>query len=142
MPLLNPDSHPWSLVSIRAHAPAGSGIYAIFAEHWIYVGQGDDIQARLLSHFWGKQPCIRQHRPLGFTFELVPYMERTLRLAQLREELKPLCDPPAGLAERTIEASATPEPRFFEPTEPLSRTMLRRLNRWWSEQRRRKLVPS
>ncbi|HLH75791.1 MAG TPA: hypothetical protein VKV28_03190 [Candidatus Binataceae bacterium] len=143
MPVLNPDSYPWSLVSIRAHTPSSSGIYGIFAEQWIYLGQSDDIQAHLLSHFWGLRPCISQHHPLGFTFELVPYSERPQRLEQLRIELQPICNTPNSMLEGAVEAlDTTAAPGFSELSQPLSRVMIRRLQRWWSEQRRRRLAPS
>ena len=144
MPVLNPDSHPWSLVSIRAHTPRASGVYGIFATHWIYFGHGDDIQARLLGHFRGDRPCIRQHQPLGFTFELVPYAERAQRLAQLHAELRPICNPLAAIPhEGAAEAAAAPPgPISLAPTEPLSVVAARALRRWWGEQRRRKLAPS
>lgn len=93
MAVLNPESHPWSRVSIRAHAPNGSGVYAVFSSVWIYVGEGDDIQACLLDHFNGDNPCISDHRPYGFTFEVVPPDERAARTRQLVEELKPVCNP-------------------------------------------------
>jgi hypothetical protein len=92
VPVLNPDSHPWSLVSIRAHTPNGSGVYGIFGDTWIYVGDGDDIQRCLLGHFMGDIGCIMEHRPRGFTFELVPVAERRQRCAELIAELHPLCN--------------------------------------------------
>ena len=83
----------WSADSIRANAPALSGVYAIFnAQEWIYVGESNDIQRRLLEHFNGDNICITTHRPTGFQFELCDAPVRMRRQAELIAQLHPTCN--------------------------------------------------
>jgi len=86
--------HAYNYASIVANAPAQSGVYALFKSgDWIYVGESGEIQARLLQHFNRDNPCITQHAPTGFQFELVAgEAQRKARQNQLILALKPLCN--------------------------------------------------
>jgi excinuclease UvrABC nuclease subunit len=84
---------PWTYASIVANAPHSSGVYAIFnAQRWIYVGESNDIQARLLQHFNGDNACITQNAPTGFQFEVVVAAQRVARQNQLIGALNPACN--------------------------------------------------
>ena len=77
--------------SVVRHAPESSGVYGLYSAIWIYVGEADNIRARLLEHLAGDEPGINHYQPSGFAFELVSPPERSRRLEELIEELQPLC---------------------------------------------------
>ncbi len=66
--------------SITANAPNASGVYALFKDgQWIYFGESNDIQRRLLEHLTQAGTCILQNAPTGFQFELVVADQRVVR---------------------------------------------------------------
>jgi hypothetical protein len=85
--------HRFARESIELNAPESSGVYGLFSALWIYVGEADNIRARLLEHFDGDDhdPCIAHHQPTGFAFELIPPADRSRRQEQLIKELLPIC---------------------------------------------------
>jgi hypothetical protein len=85
--------HRFARESIELNAPESSGVYGLFSALWIYVGEADNIRARLLEHFDGDDhdPCIAHHQPTGFAFELIPPADRGRRQEQLVKELLPIC---------------------------------------------------
>lgn len=79
--------------SVRANAPAVSGIYGISnAREWIYIGQSDDIQAALLEHLREAGTSLMERRPTGFVFELCDPAGRPARQGRLILEYKPSCN--------------------------------------------------
>jgi len=79
--------------SVRQNAPAASGVYAIFTAHtWIYIGESRDIQARLLQHLNGDNPCVAGSGATLFSFELVPVQDLAARHSALVLEYRPLCN--------------------------------------------------
>ena len=76
---------------ILRNAHEASGVYGLFSALWIYLGEADDIRARLLEHLAGDDPGIQDYQPSGFAFELVSLPDRSRRLAELITELQPLC---------------------------------------------------
>lgn len=78
--------------SIVRNAPKASGVYGLFSAFWIYIGEADDLQARILEHLDGDDPCIVRFQPSGFAFELASPRDRPSRQKQLVKELQPLCD--------------------------------------------------
>jgi hypothetical protein len=85
--------HRFERESIELNAPESSGVYGLFSALWIYIGDTDNIRARLLEHFDGDDhdPCIAHHQPTGFAFELIPPVDRSRRKEQLLKELLPIC---------------------------------------------------
>jgi len=85
--------HRFARESIELNAPESSGVYGLFSALWIYIGEADNIRARLLEHFDGDDhdPCIAHHQPTGFAFELIPPADRSRRQEQLIKELLPIC---------------------------------------------------
>lgn len=82
-----------TLVSVRANAPAASGIYGVSnAREWIYIGETDNIQASLLHHLRHGDSELLQRRPTGFVFELCGPFERTARHVRLVVEYAPVCN--------------------------------------------------
>src|ERR1700724_4224770 len=68
--------------SILFNAPESSGVYGLYGAIWIYIGEADNIRARLLEHLAGDNPFINQYQPSGFAFELVSPPERSRRLEE------------------------------------------------------------
>jgi hypothetical protein len=85
--------HRFDRESIELNAPESSGVYGLFSALWIYIGEADNIRARLLEHFDGDDldPCIAHHQPTGFAFELICPADRGRRQEQLVNELLPIC---------------------------------------------------
>jgi hypothetical protein len=82
----------FQLESILRNAPEASGVYGLFSAFWIYIGAAENIQARILKHLEGDDPCIVRYRPSGFAFELASPHDRHHRRMFLTKELQPLCN--------------------------------------------------
>lgn len=85
-------SYKWDRESVIAKAPEASGVYGLYNAIWIYVGEADNIRARLLEHLAGDNPCINHYGPSGFAFELVPAQVRHERYRELARQAEPICD--------------------------------------------------
>jgi len=92
MPWMNKSSYVFTARSIQESAPARSGVYGLFSQHWIYIGEADDIRARLLQHLRGDDECIARYRPDGFVFETWPPSRRGERWDELVREFQPSCN--------------------------------------------------
>lgn len=93
MPFPSENSFAFTAVSVRAHAPATSGIYGIFnGSQWIYVGMGEDIRDALLTHLSDTEVCIRRFNPTGFSFELDSAETSKTRREDLIRELGTQCN--------------------------------------------------
>lgn len=77
---------------ILQNAPESSGVYGLFNAFWIYIGEAENLRARLLEHLDGDDPCIVRFQPSGFAFELASPKDRRGRHEQLIRELQPLCN--------------------------------------------------
>ena len=70
--------HAFSVVSVRAHAPAAGGVYGISnSQEWILIGETDNIRERLYNTLIGLGTGIKAHAPTGFTYELCESTVRT-----------------------------------------------------------------
>ncbi|MFB3779807.1 MAG: hypothetical protein ACE141_19460 [Bryobacteraceae bacterium] len=79
--------------SIRANAPAASGLYGISnAREWIYIGEADNIQATLARHLQHRDTAVMKCGPTGFVFELCEPATRPVRLERLVVEYAPFCN--------------------------------------------------
>jgi hypothetical protein len=74
--------HAWSESSIKANAPTSSGVYTIYSALWIYIGESNDIQRKLLEHWDGDNACITRAIPTAFVFEVCNLTERLRRQAR------------------------------------------------------------
>jgi len=80
-------------VSVRANAPAASGIYGVSnAREWIYIGETDDIQASLLRELRQSDSPVLKRSPTGFVFELCVPGDRIARQNRLILEYEPVCN--------------------------------------------------
>ena len=77
--------------SIVLKAPESSGVYGLYSALWIYIGESDNIRARLLEHLAGDNPCISRREPSGFAFEVVSPQDRCRRKEELIKKLEPAC---------------------------------------------------
>ncbi len=91
------NQYPYNETSIRANAPARSGVYVIdSASAWIYVGESANIEDRLIDHHDGhstQSDCIDRWDPATFDYELVSGRDaRRQRQDELIETFKPKCN--------------------------------------------------
>jgi excinuclease UvrABC nuclease subunit len=98
MPWNGSQAFSFTQLSIVAAAPSVSGVYALFNENqWIYIGEGADIQARLLQHRRDSHnDCVNRYSPAFFAYEQVGSAWRLARQDSLILELKPLCNMKLG----------------------------------------------
>ncbi len=83
----------FTLVSVRANAPAASGIYGISnAREWIFIGESDNIQASLLRDLQNGHSALLKRLPAGFVFELCDAAHRRVRQDWLVREYEPVCN--------------------------------------------------
>ena len=81
----------FSNASIRAHAPAMSGVYGISnGREWILIQAADDIQAELLHH--GETLRISELHPTGFSYEVCHPSTRDWRRKALVKQYVPVYD--------------------------------------------------
>lgn len=92
MPLEETYFH-YDRASVASHAPGVPGVYALWnRDVWVYVGETDNIQQRLLEHVSGENECIVSGHPTAFGFELIDDpVERIARQAALIQDLLPIC---------------------------------------------------
>jgi hypothetical protein len=80
-------------VSVRANAPAASGVYGISnAREWIFIGETDNIQASLLHNLQPGNSALLKRFPTGFVFELCGAAHRRARQDRLILEYEPVCN--------------------------------------------------
>lgn len=80
-------------ISVRANAPAASGIYGISnAREWIFIGATDNIQASLLRNLQLGDSALLKRFPTGFVFELCDAADRRARQDRLILEYEPVCN--------------------------------------------------
>ena len=92
MPFVNFIARVFKAASVQRDAPASSGVYGLSnAGGWIYIGETDNIRARLLAHLQENDPTLRDKKPTGFSFELCHSQNRHARQSQLIVELHPSC---------------------------------------------------
>jgi excinuclease UvrABC nuclease subunit len=77
--------------NIRSSVPNVGGVYGIFdAGKWIYVGESEHLQGRLLEHAADLTHAMHSHHPTHFVYELT--QERVLRQNALIKECVPCCN--------------------------------------------------
>lgn len=98
MPWNGTNRFAFTQTSIVVNAPASSGVYALFNEgQWIYIGEGVDIQARLLAHLRDSHnECVNRSNPAFFAYEPVGSLTRVARQDQLIVEMNPSCNKRLG----------------------------------------------
>ncbi|HSB70861.1 MAG TPA: GIY-YIG nuclease family protein [Candidatus Methylomirabilis sp.] len=86
------EKFPLGTFTVLEKAPPESGVYALYAgRKWVYVGQSENIQLRLLRHLNGPDACIITHDVTSFAYELTPAEARLTRQDELIAEYRPAC---------------------------------------------------
>jgi excinuclease UvrABC nuclease subunit len=79
--------------SILKNAPSCSGVYALSnPQEYVFIGEADDIRARLLQHLTETGTALTARNPTGFTFEICSPADRCSRQAELVREFAPYCN--------------------------------------------------
>lgn len=85
---------PLNSAAVHTYAPTTSGVYGISnAREWIYIGETDDIQGKLLAHLRESDTSIMKRQPTGFVFEVCDRASRPVRQNRLVGEYAPTCNP-------------------------------------------------
>lgn len=90
MPFEPPFPRSFSAPSVRAYAPAISGVYGISnSTEWVFIGEADNMQAALLDYL--SEPLSRQgvQQATGFFCEPCPPARRPARRETLVREFAP-----------------------------------------------------
>ena len=83
----------FTAISIRKNAPDCSGVYALSnSREWVFIGEANDIRARLMEHLGEIGTSLTARRPTGFTFEICSPATRLSRRAELVREFEPFCN--------------------------------------------------
>ena len=90
------DGTPSTENGVATYAPRASGVYGIYNNNqWIYVGEAQDMEARLYAHLRGESdqsPCILHRNPSFFILERCDEATRKVRERTLILELRPACN--------------------------------------------------
>lgn len=88
---------PYTKQDIESLNGSESGVYGIAtATEWVYVGKGD-IRTRMLAHYNGDNPCIKNKKPTQWTGEVFTDSNAMdAREKQLILELQPSCNKKVG----------------------------------------------
>lgn len=90
-PLLS--GHNFNRRTVLKVAPKKSGVFALYSlDRWVYVGNAANIQAALLAHMDGADPCTYCAVPTRFQFEIVSPGQRVRRQEELIQLLGPKCN--------------------------------------------------
>lgn len=90
MPFERPFPRPFTVVSIREHAPALPGVFGLSnAKEWLYIGEADNIQHALLERVVQSGAANPTPPPTGFVFEVCDRARQAVRQASLVLEYKP-----------------------------------------------------
>jgi hypothetical protein len=91
MPWTNKVGYRLARDLVLSKAPTGPGVYAIYsASSWIYIGETDNVQLRLLEHLEDTKHCMHRYPGLHFSWENAT--NRPARVRQLQLELRTPCN--------------------------------------------------
>jgi hypothetical protein len=93
MPFQYSVAHSFVTRSIRAHAPATSGVYGISnGREWLYIGTSENIQATLLEYSAKGNATLAGRAATGFSFERCYSNDCGTRQQRLIQEYRPICN--------------------------------------------------
>ncbi len=93
MPFDRPLPRLFTNIAVRNYAPVASGVYGLSnANHWIYIGESDNLQASLLAHLNEPNSELMKLAPKGFVLETCDRSNRIARLDRLITEYRPVCN--------------------------------------------------
>lgn len=77
--------------AIRAHAPAASGVYALYNfDYQLFIGEAENIREALLRHLSDDDTPSPRFRPGGFTFKTCPAELRKRDAEALIQQYQPV----------------------------------------------------
>lgn len=86
----NPLEYPFNAFSIHENALPESGVYALCdGNAWIYIGEADNMQKKLLEHLNPDSPDYIIETATTFSYETCVPEDRAARLKELEEEFHP-----------------------------------------------------
>lgn len=93
MPFTEGSARSFTVESVRKNAPEVSGVYGLSnAREWIFIGETNNIQARLMEHLKETDTELVNRRPTGFAFERCSPVERIYRQNALVQQFEPFCN--------------------------------------------------
>lgn len=91
----------FTAASVRKNAPEASGVYGLSnAREWLFIGETNNIRARLLEHLEEADTELACRRPTGFIFEQCSPGERFRRRDALVRQLEPVLNRRADYTKR------------------------------------------
>jgi hypothetical protein len=84
---------PFDSKTVQEEVPPTSGVYILFSrQECAYIGASQDLKAELASLVKGDhKPCLTEHPPDEFQFEVALGDDRNSRRVELIQELNPSC---------------------------------------------------
>jgi excinuclease UvrABC nuclease subunit len=84
----------FNVISITLNAPSASGVYALYDAngYYVYFGESNDIQRRLLEHLRNPITLLSTARPAYFAFDLMPAHLRVTHQNNLIRRYNPSCN--------------------------------------------------
>jgi hypothetical protein len=80
-------------ISVQKNAPESSGVYGLSnGREWIFIGEANNIRARLLEHLQETGTLLKGRMPTGFTFKECPPSDRVIRQNLLVRRFEPFCN--------------------------------------------------
>ncbi len=89
MPFERPFPRPFTVNSIREHAPALPGVFGLSnSREWLFIGEADNIQNALLERMVSAGSDAARRQPTGFVFEVCDRARQAVRITSLMHEYK------------------------------------------------------
>lgn len=83
----------FTAISIRKNAPESSGVYGLSnGREWIFIGEANNIRARLMEHLQETGTLLMDRMPTGFTLEECLPSHRAARQDLLIRQFEPFCN--------------------------------------------------
>lgn len=84
---------PFNAETIQLNVPSTSGVYSLYShQECVYIAASQDMRAELTRLLGAKHgPCLTEHAPDEFVFEVALGDDRLTRRDELIGELNPTC---------------------------------------------------
>ena len=84
---------PFDSKTVQEEVPPTSGVYILFShQECAYIGASPELKAELSRLVQGiENPCLKEHAPDEFQFEVALGDDRSERRDELIGELNPVC---------------------------------------------------
>lgn len=83
----------FTAISVGKNAPESSGVYGLSnGREWIFIGEANNIRARLMEHLEETDTLLMNRMPTGFTFAECSPRDRVIRQDALVRQFEPFCN--------------------------------------------------